>query len=160
MSNMKLSAEDERFLDDIALLMAPWGWARPVGRIYAYLLLRTGPASLDEIAADLGMSKSNTSVAARTLEHCGNARRHSEPGSKRIYYAVPDNHGGSFIERAALLGRLEMLFDRQTERGLPGSVADRFDTLAAFYARMRQAMESVIEGEKVTAAPQRSGRRA
>lgn len=145
---MNLSAEDERFLDDIALLMAPWGWARPVGRIYAYLLLRAGPATLDEIAADLGMSKSNASVAARTLEHCGNARRHSEPGSKRIYYAVPDEHGGSFIERAALLGRLETLFCRQTDRGLPAPVADRFDTLAAFYARMREAMEGVIEGER------------
>ncbi|MBB4857295.1 DNA-binding transcriptional regulator GbsR (MarR family) [Novosphingobium chloroacetimidivorans] len=145
---MNLSAEDERFLDDIALLMAPWGWARPVGRIYAYLLLRAGPATLDEIAADLGMSKSNASVAARTLEHCGNARRHSEPGSKRIYYAVPDSHGGSFIERAALLGRLETLFERQTERDLPAPVMARFDTLAAFYARMREAMEGVIEGEE------------
>lgn len=147
MSNFKLSGEDERFLDDIALLMAPWGWPRPVGRIYAYLLLRAGPATLDEIAADLGMSKSNASVAARTLEHCGNARRHSEPGSKRIYYAVPESHGNSFIERAALLGRLEALFCRQTTRDLPAPVSERFDTLAAFYARMREAMEAVIEGE-------------
>jgi DNA-binding MarR family transcriptional regulator len=147
MSNMKLSAEDESFLDDIALLMAPWGWARPVGRIYAYLLLRDGPATLDEIAADLGMSKSNASVAARTLEHCGNARRHSEPGSKRIYYAVPDSHGTSFLERAALLGRLESLFNRQSARALPDAVTGRFDTLAAFYARMRGAMEDVIDAE-------------
>ncbi|VWX53380.1 GbsR/MarR family transcriptional regulator [Novosphingobium sp. 9U] len=155
---MKLSAEDERFLDDIAVLMAPWGWARPVGRIYAYLLLRDGPATLDEIASDLGMSKSNASVAARTLEHCGNARRHSEPGSKRIYYAVPDSHGGSFIERAALLGRLQGLFVRQSDRDLPASVVDRFDTLAAFYARMREAMEGVIEGEQV--GHQKPSRRA
>ena len=142
-----LSAEDEAFLNDIALLMAPWGWPRPVGRIYAYLLLREGPASLDEIAADLGMSKSNASVAARTLEHCGNARRRSEPGSKRIYYAVPDSHGTSFIERAALLGRLEALFGRQSTRQLPSGVTARFDTLAAFYARMREAMEDVIDTE-------------
>jgi len=146
MSNT-LSDEDERFLDDIALLMAPWGWPRPVGRIYAYLLLRDGSATLDEIAADLGMSKSNASVAARTLEHCGNARRHSEPGSKRIYYAVPDSHGTSFVERAALLGRLEALFSRQSARELPAAVTGRFDTLAAFYARMREAMEGVIEDE-------------
>lgn len=145
---MILSAEDERFLDDIALLMAPWGWARPVGRIYAYLLLRAGPATLDEIAADLGMSKSNASVAARTLERCGNARRHSEPGSKRIYYAVPDNHSGSFSERVALLGQLETLFHRQSERGLPDDVVARFDTLAGFYARMRDAMQAVVAGEE------------
>lgn len=152
MSNCKLDAEDKAFLEDIAGLMAPWGWPRPVGRIYAYLLLRAAPATLDEIAADLGMSKSNASVAARTLEHCGNARRHSEPGSKRIYYAVPENHGGPFAAKAELLGRLERLFDRQSGRELPDGVIDRFDALATFYARMRDAMEGVIESEE-TGAP-------
>ncbi|MEW9855310.1 GbsR/MarR family transcriptional regulator [Novosphingobium sp. M1R2S20] len=152
---MKLSAEDERFLEDIAGLMTPWGWPRPVGRIYAYLLLRAAPATLDEIAADLGMSKSNASVAARTLEHCGNARRHSEPGSKRIYYAVPENHGGPFAAKAELLGRLERLFDRQSARALSEDVTGRFDTLATFYARMRNAMEEVIDGEQAEAAPLR-----
>lgn len=148
MSNIDLSSEDEHFLDDIASLMAPWGWPRPVGRIYAYLLLRAEPATLDDIAADLGMSKSNASVAARTLEHCGNARRHSEPGSKRIFYAVSDNHGSSFNERVALLLRLETLFARQSSRGLAAPVVSRFDELSSFYARMRTAMEVVIEGEQ------------
>ena len=40
MSNLKLTEKDEAFLDAMAMLMAPWGWPRPVGRIYAYLLLR------------------------------------------------------------------------------------------------------------------------
>ena len=142
---MNLSAQDERFLEDMALLMAPWGWPRPVGRIYAYLLLRAAPATLDEIAADLGMSKSNASVAARTLEHCGSARRHSQPGSKRIYYAVPENHAGPFAAKAELLGRLERLFETQTERSLAHPVTERFDSLASFYARMRGAMESIID---------------
>ncbi|MET1756110.1 helix-turn-helix domain-containing protein [Novosphingobium sp. RD2P27] len=150
---MKLSAEDERFLEDISSLMAPWGWPRPVGRIYAYLLLRAAPATLDDIAEDLGVSKSNASVAARTLDHCGNARRHSEPGSKRIYYAVPENHGGPFAAKAELLGRLERQFDRQSTRALPAGVTHRFEELASFYARMREAMERVIESDQAEAAP-------
>ena len=124
--------------------MAPWGWPSPVGRIYAYLLLRVEPATLDQIAADLGMSKSNASVAARTLEHCGNARRHSEPGSKRIYYAVPDNHGGPFAAKAELLGRLETLFDRQAGRSLPPAVTARLESLGSFYAQMRGAIDTVL----------------
>jgi len=143
-----IASDDERFLDDIALLMAPWGWPRPVGRIYAYLLLRAEPATLDQIAADLGMSKSNASVAARTLEHCGNARRHSEPGSKRIYYAVPDSHGGPFAAKAELLGRLETLFDRQAGRSLWPPVTERLESLASFYAQMRGAIGAVLAEQK------------
>lgn len=141
---MKLSNQDEAFLDAMAMLMAPWGWARPVGRIYAYLLLREEPATLDEIAADLGMSKSNASVAARTLEHCGNARRQGEPGSRRIYYSVPPEFSGPFVAKAELLDRQVRLFGGQLDRPVPSVVANRFEHLSAFYTRMREAIEGAI----------------
>ncbi|MFC0206124.1 GbsR/MarR family transcriptional regulator [Novosphingobium soli] len=144
MPNIKLSEQDEAFLDAMAMLMAPWGWPRPVGRIYAYLLLRAQPATLDEIAAALGMSKSNASVAARTLEHCGNARRQGEPGSRRIYYSVPDDFSGPFAAKAELLERQVRLFAGQRERDIPGLVADRLDRISAFYTAMRGAIEGVI----------------
>lgn len=141
---MKLSNQDEAFLDAMAMLMAPWGWPRPVSRIYAYLLLREEPATLDEIAADLGMSKSNASVAARTLEHCGNARRQGEPGSRRIYYSVPPEFSGPFVAKAELLDRQVRLFGGQLDRPVPSVVANRFEHLSAFYTRMREAIEGAI----------------
>lgn len=144
MRNIKLSPQDAAFIDAMAMLMAPWGWPRPVGRIYAYLLLREEPATLDEIGADLGMSKSNASVAARTLEHCGNARRQGEPGSKRIFYSVPDDFSGPFNAKADLLDRQVRMFGAQTERAIPDRVAERFDRLSKFYTAMRQAIEGVI----------------
>lgn len=144
MSNFKPSQQDEAFLDAMAMLMAPWGWPRPVGRIYAYLLLREEPATLDEIAADLGMSKSNASVAARTLEHCGNAHRQGEPGSRRIYYSVPSEFSGPFVEKAQLLDRQVRLFAGQRERDISAPVADRFARISAFYTAMREAIEGVI----------------
>ncbi|PNU03835.1 GbsR/MarR family transcriptional regulator [Novosphingobium guangzhouense] len=143
MSNIKLSQQDEAFLDAMAMLMAPWGWPRPVGRIYAYLLLREAPATLDEIAADLGMSKSNASVAARTLEHCGNARRQGEPGSRRIYYSVPDDFSGPFVDKAQLLDRQVRLFTAQRERDIAAPVAQRFARISEFYTAMRSAIEGV-----------------
>lgn len=145
MPNIKLSQADEAFLDAMAMLMAPWGWPRPVGRIYAYLLLREEPATLDEIAADLGMSKSNASVAARTLEHCGNARRQGEPGSRRIYYSVPEDFSGPFVAKAELLDRQVRMFTGQRGEGVPDAVADRFERLSGFYTEMRAAIEGVID---------------
>jgi DNA-binding transcriptional regulator GbsR (MarR family) len=144
MPNIKLSQQDEAFLDAMAMLMAPWGWPRPVGRIYAYLLLREEPATLDEIAADLGMSKSNASVAARTLEHCGNARRQGEPGSRRIYYSVPPEFSGPFVAKAQLLDRQVRLFADQRERDIAAPVAERFARIGAFYTAMREAIEHVV----------------
>ncbi|WP_159980698.1 MULTISPECIES: GbsR/MarR family transcriptional regulator [unclassified Novosphingobium] len=144
MSNIKPTKQDEAFLDAMAMLMTPWGWPRPVGRIYAYLLLREEPATLDQIAADLGMSKSNASVAARTLEHCGNARRQGEPGSRRIYYSVPGEFSGPFVAKAELLERQVRMFKGQRGRAVPDVVAERFDRISEFYTAMRVAIEGVI----------------
>lgn len=156
MSKFKLSPQDDAFLDAMAMLMAPWGWARPVGRIYAYLLLREVPATLDEIAADLGMSKSNASVAARTLEHCGNARRQGEAGSRRILYSVPADFSGPFVAKAELLERQVRLFAAQGGRALPETVTERFERLAGFYTAMRGAIEAVIADRTAGECPPRT----
>lgn len=145
MSNIKLSEQDEAFLDAMAMLMAPWGWPRPVGRIYAYLMLCEKPATLDEIAAALGMSKSNASVAARTLEVCGSARRHGAPGSRRIFYSIPADFSGPFIAKAELLDRQVRMFTNESARALPDTVSERFNRISEFYTDMRKAMENVIQ---------------
>lgn len=54
-------------------------------------MLREEPASLDEIAADLGISKSGASTAAKMLETWGMARRRTRAGSRRILVEASDN---------------------------------------------------------------------
>lgn len=154
---MNLNGEDLHFLESMASLMEPWGWARPVGRMYAYLLLRSEPATLDEIAADLGISKSNASVAARTLEHCGNAVRRGEPGSRRIYYSAPEEFGSPFAAKADLLSRLIREFEVQTAREVPAEVANRLHDMGAFYAEMRDAMAAVIARHAMIATSRQAG---
>src|ERR1039458_3695257 len=46
------------FIDDMGQLIPGWGIPRNTGRIYAYLLLQRELATLDDIAADLGIAKS------------------------------------------------------------------------------------------------------
>ncbi len=138
------SPAESQFLDDMASLMAPWGWQRHVGRMYAYLLLCDEPVSLDQLSADLGISKSNVSVAARTLEQFGNARRHSEPGTKRIRYSAPGNHAGPFASKTELLGKLVRLLETQAE-GKSAAIADRLGVMSAFYRTMSAAMQDVLD---------------
>ncbi len=133
------------FMDQLAALLVPWGWSRHVGRIYGYLLLCDGPVTLDKIAADLGIAKSNASVAARTLEKFGNARRHSEPGSKRIYYTAPESLAGPFASKAELFGLIMRLLDVNRDIGRTAEVNHRLESMVQFYQDMCDAIQSVID---------------
>lgn len=82
----RLNAAQQHFVENMGQLMATWGLPRNTGRLYAYLLLRAAPVSLDEIAADIGVAKSGASVGARQLTTFGLARASGERGSRRIRY--------------------------------------------------------------------------
>lgn len=145
MSNKQLSEADRRFLDDIASLMAPWGWSRHIARIFAFLLISEAPVTLDEISEQLGISKSIASVAARELEQYGNARRHSQPGTKQILYSAPDKRAGPFLDQAAMMGTMAALLERQRPAAGGDKVAMRLASMAQFLRAMRGAIEEVVE---------------
>jgi DNA-binding transcriptional regulator GbsR (MarR family) len=132
-------------MDDIATLMLPWGWPRNVGRMYGYLLLSPQPVTLDTMAADLRIAKSNASVAARTLEQFGNARRHSEPGSKRIYYSAPDVLAGPFASKIELFDRIVRLLLANQAIGRTAEVDERLEGMTRFYQDMRDAVQGVLD---------------
>lgn len=44
---------EQRFVEDLARLLAPWGVPPVAARLYGYLLIRPHPVSLDQITADL-----------------------------------------------------------------------------------------------------------
>lgn len=81
-----MTSAQHEFVEDMGHLMATWGLPRNTGRLYAYLLLRAGPVSLDEIARHLGIAKSGASVGARQLAGFGLARPTGERGTRRIRY--------------------------------------------------------------------------
>ena len=132
-------------MDEIAALMMPWGWPRNVGRMYGYLLLCPEPVTLDKMAADLRIAKSNASVAARMLEQFGNARRHSEAGSKRIYYSAPDMLAGPFASKTELFDRIVRLLVANQAIGRTDAVKGRLDEMSAFYRDMRDAVQAVLD---------------
>lgn len=84
----KLAAAQERFVDDMGAHMLGWGLPRTTGRVWAYLLLRRRPASLDEITADLDVAKSGASVATRQLLRFGLARSAVERGGRRLLFSA------------------------------------------------------------------------
>jgi predicted transcriptional regulator len=144
MSNTRRAEPDRRFIEDVARLLVPWGVPQTAARLYGYLLLKPEPVSLDCIAADLEISKSSASVAARLLEQYTLVRRLGERGSKRALYEASDNYEGMLTEQNRLLEALAGLLQTGAGNVASGSTRDRLKEMAEFHLMMRDAMESAL----------------
>jgi hypothetical protein len=135
---------ERRFVDDLARLLTPWGVPQTAARLYGYLLLRAEPVSLDQISADLEVSKSSASVAARLLEMYTMARRHGQRGSRRVLYEASDNYEGMLTAQNRMLEAGAALLHAGARAAEAGRVRDRLEEMADFYLVTRDAMESAL----------------
>lgn len=143
MSN-KPRKEKQRFVEDMARLLIPWGVPPIAARLYGHLLLCPQPVSLDQITEGLGISKSSASVAARLLESYTLARRHSEPGTKRALYAVADDYEAMIRQQNRLLDALAGQLNAGAEIATSKAISARLEEMADFYRVMRGAMEDAM----------------
>src|SRR6516164_4198336 len=75
------------FVDGIGAAAATSGVLTQLqGRIFALLYLHEGPLSLDDVAAELGQSKSNVSIQIRGLSDWHLVRHTRLPGSRKDHY--------------------------------------------------------------------------
>ena len=151
MLNMSIEASganptpaQQRFIDDFAQLLVPWGMPLTCARLYAWLLLAPGPVTLDEFADGLGISKSNASMAARDLEVIGMARRLNERGSKRIRYKATTSPGNALRRNSDTLGHLAGLIRDRLDDVAQGENRARLAELAEFHLALKSAMDGVI----------------
>jgi DNA-binding transcriptional regulator GbsR (MarR family) len=131
-----LSPNQRRFIEDMAALQIPCGMQPGTASLYAYLLLCEEPASLDTISSTLGMAKSSISVAARSLEQLGLARRHTESGTKRLRYGASDSYSGFLMAQARLLNDIGRLAEGRASEVASGPPLRRLRYLASFYRKM------------------------
>jgi DNA-binding transcriptional regulator GbsR (MarR family) len=144
MSTKPSGKGEQRFMDDVARLLLPWGVPPVAARLYGYLLLCPHPVSLDQITEDLGISKSSASVAARLLESYTLARRHHEPGTKRALYAVADDYEAMVRQQTRLLDALAEQLDAGVRIAPAKGVSARLKEMADFYRIMRSVMEDAM----------------
>ena len=148
------SPDLRRYMEDMSAVLVGFGLAVGSARVYAYLLVKSEPVSLDEMSDFLGMSKSGVSVAARTLETINMARRISQTGSRRILYVAHDDFDAMIESRfrsiEVFLERLERA-KNVAERGAAGH---RIDELIDMYEFILAQSQSVLadwkERKKVT----------
>jgi hypothetical protein len=148
MSNDNLSKQQRHFIDELAMLLMPWGMPVTAARLYGYLLLQDRPVSLDEITAALEVSKSNACAAAKLLETHGNAKRLGERGSKRVLYIIGDDPSTTLRRQTELLGMMSDLIAERKDKVAEGLPRERLARLSAFHSDLRNAMLSAIRAYK------------
>lgn len=136
--------DEQRFVQDVARLLTPWGVPPVAARLYGHLLLCPRPVSLDQITEDLGISKSSASVAARLLESYTLARRHGEPGTKRALYAVADDYEVMIQQQNRLLDALAAQLNAGAGIAASKAVSRRLAEMAEFYRVMRDTTEGAV----------------
>jgi len=142
--NGRLGEADWAFVEQVAQVLIPWGVAQTTARMYGYLLLVAEPVSLQQITADLGVSKSSASVAGRQLEMYTLARRRGERGTRRIFYEVSDNYEGTLTGQTRMLQALAELFRTHARRAAPGPARERLVEIADFCQVMFEATETAV----------------
>lgn len=103
------------------------------GQIYARLFLARQPMSLDEIAADLKLSKGNISVNIRMLEGFGLVRKVWIKGTRKDYYEAARDYPRKFLKN---------FFDR-----VRGGVDDSLRLINRFKGEFEEAAKACQEEE-------------
>ena len=144
MPNHRLTGPAEQFVERMALAWESHGLPRIAGRILGYLSLQGDPASLDDIAAALGVSKASVSNDARRLAQMGVLERRSRPGDRRDYYTVsPDGFRHAVESRVENLRRFHGLIDEA--RAVAEDTPAMRERLAA-WAEAHRMMQAAFEG--------------
>lgn len=153
----RLGDDERRFMDEFAALLAVRGMPLSSGRLYGYLLLQQAPVGLDQIGADLELSKGGAWNAAKVLERCGHVRRYGEPGSKRLLYAATDNYSAPLLEQCALLGQVGALLQSATGTIAKARAGTRLAEMSEFYFSIKRMMEDAIRDLDALRARKRAG---
>jgi DNA-binding transcriptional regulator GbsR (MarR family) len=135
------------FIERMGLALGTDGLPRIAGRIFGLLLISTEARSLDDLAAELRVSKGSASTNARLLEQRGLLERVCRPADRRDYYRVrPDLFDHTMALRLARWERFhETIAGART--GLPirsAEVRNRLEEYEQAYAFMSQVIREAL----------------
>jgi DNA-binding transcriptional regulator GbsR (MarR family) len=133
------------FIQDYGLGYQTFGLPKLMGQVVGLLLFHSRPISLDDITAELQVSKGPVSQIMRRLREHNLVRRIWVPGSRRDFYeAVPDIFGQAFANHAALqnenlaLARKYTALTSAAPAMVPKSFGARMDEMERFYTMMNK----------------------
>jgi DNA-binding transcriptional regulator GbsR (MarR family) len=142
-----MDAQTVNFIERMGLVLESDGLPRIAGRIFGLLLVSEDARSLDDLAAELRVSKGSVSTNARLLEHRGLLERICRPADRRDYYSVPaDLFLHTMDQRLARWQRFhEAIGAARTSLSIRSpQVRDRLEEYAEAYAFMSQVIRDAL----------------
>jgi len=136
-----------QFVERMGLALEYDGLPRIAGRIFGLLLVSEDARSLDDLAAELRVSKASVSTNARMLEQRAVLERISRPGDRRDYYRVlPDLFSHTMAQRVARWQRFhEAIGAARTSLSIHSpEVLERLEQYQEAYAFMSQVITEAL----------------
>lgn len=141
----------KEFVDAWGAMGAVWGINRSVARAHAYLMTSEAPASLDEIAESLAISKGNASMSLRELRAYGVVRGAQVPGDRRDFYVSEPDAWTMFFRILAERKKRELgpavaaVHAVLEGAGAEGPVRERLGQIADLLASMESVARRLLE---------------
>jgi DNA-binding transcriptional regulator GbsR (MarR family) len=142
-----MDAQTVNFIERMGLVLESEGLPRIAGRIFGLLLISEDARSLDDLAADLRVSKGSASTNARLLEQRGLLERVCRPADRRDYYSVPsDLFTHTMVQRLARWQRFhEVIGAACTNLAIRSAeVRNRLEEYEQAYAFMSQVIREAL----------------
>jgi DNA-binding transcriptional regulator GbsR (MarR family) len=142
-----MDRQTAHFIETMGLVLESDGLPRIAGRILGLLLVSEEPRSLDDLAAELGVSKASVSTNTRLLEQRGVLERVSRPADRRDYYQVPrDLFSHTMAQRLARWERFhESIGDALATVPIRSPVVrERLEEYQAAYSYMAQLIRDAL----------------
>lgn len=150
--NKKLEEVRNIFIEGLGRIFTLYGLPDVLGHIYGLLFLTDRPLGLDDIAQELGVSKSTVSNNIRLLEGVGYARKVWVKGSRRNYYEAERNMSKVVMETIQKNHEKELEIVVSTAESCKNLLADVSDCndenlkeKARFYYQHINSLESQSE---------------
>jgi DNA-binding transcriptional regulator GbsR (MarR family) len=135
-----------RLIERLGLEAERDGLPRIAGRILGFLMASDAPASLDQIAEALQVSRASVSTNCRLLEQIGAAEQVSLPGDRKDYYVLTSGFPDRFFDftRAQSIRKIEIAEEALRElRGEVEPARSRIEVWRDFHAFILEELEGV-----------------
>jgi DNA-binding transcriptional regulator GbsR (MarR family) len=135
------------FIETMGLALESDGLPRIAGRIFGLLLVSEEARSLDDLAAELQVSKASVSTNARLLEQRGVLEQVGRPADRRDYYQVPrDLFSHTMAQRLARWQRFhEAVTSARTNLPIQSpEVLKRLEEYGEAYAHMSRVIRDAL----------------
>lgn len=98
----------KQFVDTWGAMGTLWGVNSSVARVHALLMVSENPIGLDDISAELGISRGNASMCLKELRSWGVIEKYHQPGDRRDLYISENDVWTMFIRIARERKRREL----------------------------------------------------